>query len=285
MFNSRYPIVCSPMNGVSDLKLALACQKAGIVPSFIPYTYPNFKEFFADLEKYKTTNGDVLVALRFTETVDTRLTSKLIESGITHIELLEYNESDLTQPNIKLINKLRNSGIKILLKILTHLEIEPYKHIIDAVTIKGPEGAGRSEDVDLISEINFIIIKYPNIKIIASGGIKNSNDIKKYMDIGVVAVSIGTLFAVSKESSIPDTVKNKLLQSNSSDIRRLKNGARQRAIVFDEYSGDDFNNTEGLYSGLRTGNSGHIFMGNALGSITDIVSVQKIVDDLTSELE
>ena len=59
-------------------------------------------------------------------------------------------------------------------------------------------------------------------------------------------------------------------------------GARQRAVVFDEHGDDDFNNTVGLYSGLRTGNSGHIFIGNAIDSITEMLSVQEIVDHLVS---
>lgn len=283
LFKSRYPIVCAPMNGVSDVNLALACNSAGIVPSLIPYNYKNFKEFFTELASYKNaTTGDIIVAIRLDEVVDNRLHNKLMTSGITHIELLEFTESNLTDDNINKITLVRDSGIKIILKILTHNDIAPFVDIIDAVTIKGPEAAGRSEDIDLISEIKAIRLQYPDLKIIASGGIKNNTDIQKYMSAGANAVGIGTLFAMSKESSIPDTVKNKLLQSNSSDIRRLKTGARQRAIIFDEQTSDDFNNTHGLYSGLQTGTTGHIFVGNALDTITDILSVQEIVDHLTA---
>jgi NAD(P)H-dependent flavin oxidoreductase YrpB (nitropropane dioxygenase family) len=283
LFKSKYPIVCAPMNGVSDLKLAVACYSAGIVPSFIPYNYKDFKEFFIAFNEYKIkTNGDVIVALRLNEVIDDRLHNKLTTLGITHIELLEFTESLLTDDAINKIKLIRNSGIKIILKILSHSDIAPYISIIDIITIKGPEAAGRSEDIDLISEIKSIRLQYPDLKIIASGGIKNNTDIQKYMSAGANAVSIGTLFAMSKESSIPDTVKDKLLQSNSNDIRRLKMGARQRAVVFNEHGDDDFNNTVGLYSGLRTGNSGHIFIGNAIDSITEMLSVQEIVDHLVS---
>lgn len=282
LFNSKYPIVCSPMNGVSDLNLALACRKAGIVPSFVPYTYPNFKDFFVDLAKYKTTQGDVIVALRLAEVIDTRLTDKLVSSGITHIELLEYDELDITEENFNILKKVRSQGIKIILKILSHTDINPYKNIIDAVTIKGPEAAGRSDNIDLIEEVNNICKNYPDIKIIVSGGIKNKNDIEKYISAGAHAVGIGTLFAMSKESSMPQEVKEKLLKVTSDDIKRLKSGARQRAIIFEEQGNDDFNNTNGLMSGLKTGSSGHVFVGNAINNINDIISVQEIVDHLLS---
>lgn len=283
LFKSGYPIVCAPMNGVSDVNLALACDSAGIVPSLIPYNYKNFKEFFTELAVYKnSTQGDIIVAIRLDEVVDVRLHNKLMTSGITHIELLEFTESNLTDNNINKITLVRDSGIKIILKILTHNDIAPFIDIIDAVTIKGPEAAGRSEDVDLISEIKSIRLQYPDLKIIASGGIKDNKDIQKYLSAGADAVGIGTLFAMSKESSIPNAVKEKLLQSNSSDIRRLKMGARQRAVIFDEHDNDDFNNTQGLYSGLATANSGHIFIGNAIDSVTEMLSVQEIVNHLTA---
>ena len=283
MFNSRYPIVCSPMNGVSDLSLAIACKNAGIVPSLVPYTYPSFKEFFTALEEYKTTQGDIIVALRFSEVVDPRLTNKLMSSGITHIELLDYEPGDVTQENISKINELRSNGIQVILKILIHTDIEPYKDIIDAVTIKGAEGAGRSmEGLDIISEIKAIRLLYPSVKIISSGGIKNGADIKRHLAAGATAVGIGTLFAMSQESSIPKAVKDKLLLSTSGDIRRLRSGAQQRAVIFKEGNSDDFNNTQGLGQGLKTGTRGHVFVGNAIDSISEILTVKEIVDYLTA---
>lgn len=283
LFNSEHPIVCAPMNGVSDLKLALACHRAGIVPSFVPYTYSNFKEFFSALAEYKAIGSDVLVALRLTEVVDDRLTDKLMSSGITHIEFLEFEELDVNPINSAKINKLRKHGIKILLKVLTHLDIEPFKNIIDAVTIKGPEGAGRSiEGTDIIAEIKVIKQMYPEINIIASGGIKSASDVCRFLSSGADAVSIGTMFAMSKESSISEEVKSKLLTKSNSDITRLKNGASQRAMIFNEQSADDFNNTNGLITGLKTGTAGHVFVGNALDSIDKILSVQEIVDHLVS---
>jgi hypothetical protein len=270
------------MNGVSDLVLARACAAAGIVPSLVPYTYPSFKEFFQALAEYKLTGGDIVVALRLAEVVDSRLTDKLISSGITHIELLDYEPSEINADSINRINQLRDTGIQIILKILIHTDIAPYRDIIDAVTIKGSEGAGRSmEGMDIITEIKAIKLMYPGVKIISSGGIKSSADVKRHLGAGADAVGIGTLFAMSQESSIPKAVKDKLLQSTSGDIRRLRSGAQQRAVVFEETNSDDFNNTQGLTTGLRTGTAGHVFVGNAIDSITEILTVKQIVDYLT----
>jgi NAD(P)H-dependent flavin oxidoreductase YrpB (nitropropane dioxygenase family) len=281
MFNSRHPIVCSPMNGVSDLKLALACARAGIVPSLLPFIFKSTNDFFQAVDIILNESNDIHVAFPFKYIVDN---AEIIKgSGITHIEILDYFPNDLTDTNKGIVNELRSHGIKIFLKILIPYIPNEFIDIIDVVTVKGSEGAGRSANDIKLEKIIFDVKEtYPKVDIVASGGIKNSNDIKALLSHGASAVSIGTLFAMSKESPIPDAVKNKLLQSTSADIRRLKTGARQRGIIFDEQAVDDFNNTKGLYSGLRTGTKGHIFIGNALDSITDILSVQEIVDHLVS---
>jgi NAD(P)H-dependent flavin oxidoreductase YrpB (nitropropane dioxygenase family) len=269
------------MNGVSDLKLAIACAKAGIVPSLFFHSFTNLDDFSKSVTEILSHGPNIHVSSPLKDiTTNAELIKKL---GITHIEILDFENSDLSDDNKIIINDLRATGIKVILKVLlTHI-IDPFIDIIDGVTIKGSEGAGRSaKDVKLDDFILYIKRKYPSLKIIASGGVKNKRDIDSSLALGACAVSIGTLFAMSEESPIPQAVKNKLLQSTSDDIRRLKTGARQRAIIFDEQETDDFNNTQGLYSGLQTGTTGHIFVGNAIDTITDILSVHEIVDFLVS---
>ena len=151
------------------------------------------------------------------------------------------------------------------------------------MTIKGSDGAGRSaKDIDLLREIPSIRKNYPDLKIVASGGVKNREDIRRLLAAGACAVSIGTLFAMSSESSIPFGVKLKLLNATGKDIRRLVAGARQRAVIFSETETDDFNNTSGLTKGIASGTEGHIFIGNAIEDINEIASVEQIVQRLIS---
>lgn len=281
MFSSLYPIICAPMNGVSDVSLAVACAKANIVPSLIWYPFSSKDRFSLAVKQVLTETKDIHVSMSFGDIVINR--QMILELGITHIEILEYENSDLTAENKSIINDLRAHGVKIIFKILSLTVIDQFIDIIDAVTVKGSEAAGRSaRDVNLADIVAEIKVKYPNLHIIASGGIKNSSDVNRLIAIGACAVSIGTMFAMSKESCIPIEVKNKLLAAEINDISRLKGGARQRAIVFNEQQQDDFNNTSGLYKGLQTGTVGHVFVGNAIGTITEIKSVQEIVDYLTS---
>jgi len=266
------------MNGVSDLKLALACAHAGIVPSLIPYSL-GAEEFIEAVKLVKAVTPELQVSYTFDDIVMHR--DLIVSLGITHIEILEFREQDLTEHNFKLTDELRANGVKLILKILKPEAIALFANHIDAVTIKGSEGAGRSaKDIDLLTVIPQIKSQYPDLHVIASGGVKDSADVRRLLSVGACAVSIGTLFAMSAESSMPQDVKLKLLNSSDKDIRRLKTGARQRAIVFTETAVDDFNNTGGLHAGLKTGTSGHVFAGNALGQITSIRPVAEIVSYL-----
>ena len=266
------------MNGVSDLRLGLACARAGILPSLIPYTY-TVDEFKAAVTEIKQVSDELQVAYTFTDIVSNA--NLIIELGITHIEILEFAEADLTADNFKVIDNLRTQGVTVILKILKPTVIPLFLNHIDAVTIKGSEGAGRSaQGIDLLKEIPLLRKQYPTLNVIASGGVKNGNDIRNLVAAGACAISIGTLFAVSEESSIPHGVKVKLLNSTGSDIRRLRAGARQRAIVFSDTNDDDFNNTNGLTAGLATGDKGHVFIGNAIDSVSGILTVQEIVNQL-----
>lgn len=271
-------LICAPMNGVSDLRLGLACARAGILPSLIPYTY-TVDEFKAAVTEIKQVSDELQVAYTFTDIVSNA--NLIIELGITHIEILEFAEADLTADNFKVIDNLRTQGVTVILKILKPTVIPLFLNHIDAVTIKGSEGAGRSaQGIDLLKEIPLLRKQYPTLNVIASGGVKNGNDIRNLVAAGACAISIGTLFAVSEESSIPHGVKVKLLNSTGSDIRRLRAGARQRAIVFSDTNDDDFNNTNGLTAGLATGDKGHVFIGNAIDSVSGILTVQEIVNQL-----
>ena len=280
MFNSKYPIICAPMNRVSDLKLALACAEAGIVPSLIPY--PDFKLFLENIEEYKSTGKEIFAALELNELLSPGLHKIILNSCITHIELIDIRADLLTDTNIEKIQQLKAAGIKIFLKILGHDHVPQFSSVIDGVVIKGSEGAGRSRlDVDLVAEIKKIKELYPNIAVIASGGVKNKQDIDELLAVGACAVSIGTMFAMSAESSVPEATKRALLEKTSADITRTQQGRSQRAIMFGtEKFQDDENNTAGLEKGLRTGTTGHIFMGNAISEIQDILPVDTIVKKL-----
>ena len=56
-FNAKYPIICTPMNKVSDAKLALAAHAAGIIPSLVA-SFSALSETAVELEKFNNGAGN-----------------------------------------------------------------------------------------------------------------------------------------------------------------------------------------------------------------------------------
>lgn len=292
---TKYPIICSPMNGVSDVKLAIACHNAGILPSLVPYCYStddkiDIPRVEAALGEYMTAtnNGKLLIAVESFEYADEQLFNLLVKYKISMVEVLDVNRETLKgiyQTSLK----AKEHNIKTALKITGGLDMveKIFNHIgqFDGISIKGPAGAGRGNDyLKLEHEIPKIKKQFPNLSIIASGGINTSENVKTILDLGADAVSIGTMFCASEESSLSPETKNKVINSSMNDVKRLPTGERQKALIFSAVKETDTNNTAGLIEGVKTGTSGHIFVGSGIDYITAIKPVSEIVNDLVKDL-
>jgi NAD(P)H-dependent flavin oxidoreductase YrpB (nitropropane dioxygenase family) len=297
-FGVQHPIAVMAMNKVSNVPLAVAVRKAGAVPSlsiFNYFTHADFisaTEFKSAIERYKELTGNsaaLLISIGTDQILDSRLFNVLVE---THAKILEYipledgEDDEYLEKNhlasIKL-QWLREHGTLVFQKVLDVQEITESN--VDGIILKGPAGAGRGTDRDVTLDSLFDSYKqqYPTLPIIASGGIGTPEQVKHYMDKGAWAVGVGTVFAVSIESRIPDEVKLKMIAEDAV-VQRLPKGANQNAIVFKEMNKDDFNNTHGLIAGIKDGRLGHVFAGDAIKTVKGIKSVSRIMYKLVSLL-
>ena len=275
LFNSRYPIICTPMNFVSDARLAIACNRAGIVPSLTGNV--NIEE---QLEKFRDScpSGDLIVA-----TEPSRLTPHMVhllkKYGVSHMQLLSDPGSDF------ILYRKSAVHIKVIHKLLKPENIFNMSKMIDAVDLKSPDAASRVIDTNQTTMDRFLEQKAmnPDMPIIVTGGISTSEQIKMYLDAGAEAVGLGTIFALSEESRIHPDKKLEMIKKSFSDVISVGVN-RMNAIVFTETQSTTNNNTEGLKLGRDTKDEGLLFAGKALDNITAIESVQTIVDRLTKDL-
>jgi len=283
------------MNGVSDVKLAVACYNAGILPSLVPYCYAtngklDINLFEQALIEYSTltNNGPLLVALEINEYKDTTIFNLLVKHNVRMVEVLDtyeetyqqiYNQSLVAkQHNIITVPKV-TGGFQKVYSMMKNIGT------FDCISLKGPKGAGRGDD-SIILEDEVVKIKniYPNLKLIVSGGINTNLDIQHFKQLGADYFSIGTIFSASTESSVNLIVKEKMVKSSKKDTHRLDTGARQNSLVFTTVEEVDDNNTRGLLYGVRTGTQGHIFVGTGIDHINSIRDVKDIVEDLVKGL-
>lgn len=301
LFKSKYPIVAMAMNRVSNLNLAIATSKAGAVPSisaFNYYTGPgklDYNWLRKDIQQFhkECPDADLIISIdtQFMISKDSIMCDMLIEENISHVELIQVDS--LYRSNEDIVtshqSRMQDAGVKLILKVVTvPSDISRYarwsgNRQVDALGIKSPDSAGRQGDEKGIEfAINYTREYYGGIDIIAVGGVGTKDDIASMMELGANYVGIGTLFAATEESPLSIEAKNQLVNKNSETLKKLKtDGADQNALVFSKYEGkDNDNNTFSLHAGITTGNTGHVFAGKGISSITSIVSVNTLVKSL-----
>lgn len=158
---------------------------------------------------------------------------------------------------LKLPEYTKNCEIKILpivssskaTKLILSYWKKHYNRIADGIIVEGPEAGGHlgfkadtlDNDIikfddnvkDIIETVKQLEFEYKKeIPVIVAGGVFDSNDIKKYMELGAKGVQIGSRFVATYECDVDMKFKEAYLNCNKSDIKIVKSpvGMPGRAI-------------------------------------------------------
>jgi NAD(P)H-dependent flavin oxidoreductase YrpB (nitropropane dioxygenase family) len=310
LFNSRFPILSAPMNKVSNAELAIAVHNAGAFPSISAYNFRfngriDYQKLRTELLKFKqkTNSSDLLLSIGADEMLTDEIISYYKEGLISHLELicesiklkgvlLDSLQIEYFQNLKNKIDPLKDQGIVIVFKSLTRFLIkELYNNfknsLFDGYVIKGPDAAGSVVDVNksrlLEHDITQLLLEYPDLKLIASGGIASPNDVKKFIELGVDSVAVGTILAMSTESIVSLETKNAVLERKNQSLDKFIN-SNQRAMIFSKIENDDYNHTASLVKGITSPLEGHIFLGMGITQVSEIKSVNEIIKILSKDL-
>jgi NAD(P)H-dependent flavin oxidoreductase YrpB (nitropropane dioxygenase family) len=301
IFKCKYPIAVMAMNKVSDVPLAIAVRRAGCLPSLSIFNYftrigvidPQLLD--KDIEQYASAVGDtsILISvdignlLNLPGLVDVLLARQV---GAVEIILDDANENASNRRRVVLpqvIKQLQQNGSMVFTKTLLPMDVMIGA---DGIILKGPDGAGRGSVSGETLEQLFdkYLTNFPTQRVITSGGVGTSKQLKYYMDRGAFGVGIGTMFAVSAESKISTETKLKLVASGAADVKRLNNGKTnsdsQNAVVFAEVADDNHNNTRGLMVGIKDSTQGHVFIGKGIEHANEILTCEEIVQRLVKDI-
>lgn len=231
---------------------------------------------------------------------------------------------------LKLPEYIKNSEIKILpivssskaTKLILSYWNKHYNRVADGIIVEGPEAGGHlgfkantiENDIvnfdnnvkDIIETIKNLEFEYKKeIPVIVAGGVFDSYDIKKYMELGAKGVQIGSRFVATYECDADMKFKEAYLNCKKSDIKIVKSpvGMPGRAINNDflRKINDETNKiskcynclvpcnpsttpyciSEALINAVRGNiNNGLIFCGANAYRINKIMSVKDLLDEL-----
>jgi NAD(P)H-dependent flavin oxidoreductase YrpB (nitropropane dioxygenase family) len=292
------------MNGVSDLNLAVAVSKAGIVPSLSFANYKRMKDtkLSADVSKFKGATGTNEIMISITDSSLIEHIDLIHSLGVSHIEIIiltnldtRYEQRYSGKNYIKSIKRLQQSGVKILIKSIAfpfddmvndRVRFSISEHFMDGLIFKGNEAAGivRPSKLSLSSRVKEANERYENKKaVIPCGGIATKETVDSILLSGATSVGVGSLFALSEESRVARESKIKIIQDNKRQLDKLScERTHQNAFVIEQINKeDDTNHTNSLLLGVN-GMGGHLFMGTGIKEVNEILPVKEIVARLIS---
>jgi hypothetical protein len=280
-----HPLLAVPMNRVSDLGLAVACQRAGIMPSISAFNYYesgrlNAQAFIDDLRRFAEQTGDnrILMSVSPQDLLVPELVRFAAEGGFRYFEVFKWEiPEERWRQVMALCSALaKRDGAEVFFKVHRHEDaMDPQMR---TVVFKGNDGAGRvALDAGTLEE-NFTRLRErrPGLRLIPSGGIGTAAQVRHYLERGATAVGIGTLFAASEESCVARETKLKMIEADAQKLSHLGK-FQHRGLVFSKPEGDDLNNTRALELGIRSPEAGAVFAGKGISHVTRILPVKDIV--------
>lgn len=205
--------------------------------------------------------------------------------------------------------------------------IKKYNYVPDMIVVEGPEAGGhlgfKKEELEKNPKLKLedIIIEVVNyikeieketgkkIPVIAAGGIWDSKDINKYLNLGASGVQIATRFVATHECDASREFKEAYVRAKSEDIKVIKSpvGMPGRAINNEfikklekekckinkcynciktcNVADSPYCITQALINSVKGNtNEGLIFCGSNVSKINEIVSVHDLMQELVYEL-
>ena len=212
-------------------------------------------------------------------------------------------------------------------KLIVKHWMTKYDYVPDMIVIEGPEAGGhlgfKREELDeenkpKLEDITSKIVEYikgveketgKEIPVISAGGIWDSKDIKKFLDLGASGVQMATRFVATNECDASEEFKKTYVNAKEEDVKIIKSpvGMPGRAIYnkFIQKTENEKCHIDRCYNCIKTCNvattpycitkalinavkgninEGLVFCGSNVDKVKEIISVHDLMNELVCEL-
>lgn len=297
LFGIQYPVIAGGMVWCSGWRLAAAVSNAGGLGllgagSMHPET---LEEHIVKMKSATDKPWGVNLPLMYPEM------ENVVEMIIRHGVKIVFTSAGSPK---KLTPRLHEAGIKVAHVVSSSLFARKCEEAgVDAVVAEGFEAGGHNGREELTTMVLVPQVrKATSLPLIAAGGIASGAAMAAAECLGAEGVQIGTLFAVSEESSAADEFKRFCLGLGENDTmlalkkiapsRLAKNAlfnrikeAEDRGATAEELKAilGPKSTKRGIFEGDV--NDGEIEIGQAVAGITEIKCVAEIMNDIITEYE
>lgn len=214
ILNIQYPLIMAPMFLVSNMKMSLAASKSGIAACIPALNYRHHDDFIKTLKEISDTKANIGINLIANKS-NYKLKKQL--DACLHYKI-PFIISSLGNPK-EIIEKCRPLGIKVFCDVSTMEYAEKTAKLnpdaMIAVTNKAGGHLG-PHDPDIF--IPQLLKAFPDIPIIAAGGVGDVLTYRNTLKMGVSGISAGTVFIASHESPVCEAYKQACVDYSENDI-------------------------------------------------------------------
>lgn len=303
LFGIKYPIMQGGMQWLATPELASAVSNAGGLGTLNSSLYTNADELRAAIKRTKEltdkpfcVNISMLPNVAAGEIVSQFL-SVVCDEKVAAVELAGKDPKEF-------VPELKKAGVKIIHKsTAVRFARKAVDAGVDAISIVGFECAGHPgmDDVTTFCLIPVIAKTFPDVPLIAGGGICNSKTYLAARCLGADGVVMGTRFVATTECSLHENFKKAMIEADERSTgivqRSIKNAARnyknKTIMELMELEATTTPTLEQILSyvnGQRQkqayleGNTdgGTFPLGQCVGQIDKICSVQEVIDEIVN---
>jgi NAD(P)H-dependent flavin oxidoreductase YrpB (nitropropane dioxygenase family) len=225
LFGVKYPIVQTGMGWVAGARLASATSAAGGLGILASATMT--------LDELRAAIGEVKDRTASPFGVNLRADQADIEDRLDLIVGEGVRVASFAQaPGERVIKRLKEAGVVTMPTVGARRHAEKVAEWgVDAVIAQGAEGGGHTGVVPtslLVSDV----VDAVDIPVLAAGGFHDGRGLVAALALGAAGVAMGTRFLLTKESTVPDTIKALYLQApvTGTVVTRSIDGYPQRVI-------------------------------------------------------
>ena len=305
LFGIEHPIIQGGMHFVGFAELAAAVSNAGGLGIITGLTQGTPEKLDAEIKKCQAlTDKPFGVNLTFLPSMTPPdypgLIEVIINNGVTVVETAGRNPA-VYMPAMK------EAGIKVIHKCTSvRHSIKAQDIGCDAVSVDGFECGGHPGEDDIP---NFILLPRAadelDIPFVASGGMADARSLVAAMALGAEGMNMGTRFIATEDAPVHQNVKEAIVNASELDTRLimrsltntervLNNPAVESLMAKEKALGDDLkfediiDEVAGVYPKVMMDGepeAGAWSCGMVAGLVSDIPTVQELIDRIMSEAE
>lgn len=307
LLNIKYPIVQAPMSWLTDAHLVASVAKAGGLGFLAPHagqtTNPTsnqdvLERMRAEIKKVKALT-DKPFGVPFMLSYDLSLIAPMVDLLIEERVPVVLDNGWL---DADIYTKLKQAGITIICRLPNPNLADALKAQelgADILVLTGFDEGGTlpMKEIGSFNVLSEFVGKV-DLPIMLAGGIADNKAVQASMALGAEGVWIGTAFIATTECRASEKVKQWIVDSAANDLllfrtepyyyRSLPTELAKKCFELSESGASraDIAKVMNAGTGMRLGmlegdfEHGYVSVGNGIGAINRIKSVQELIDEL-----